>query len=226
MAFLIIVIALVAAWWFLSSHDSEATKIVLKEKNRTDDQKKVIRYFLNDGCGAKRMSDSEYDAMVREALNKFDFKKRALDKIGLDESELQEIAPVTFEGYDFGKSWCCLGADNLWRSSCYQVSWLFFSATQVYMYQYTLNMDCDEKKERTDEYFYKDITNFSSVTETEEVNDKYDAKKKIWTKRNVDSTKFAVVVPGDKLFCAMTQSDEAERSINGMKAKLREKKNA
>lgn len=225
MFILLVIVAVIAAWWFLSSHDSEAVKIALKEKNRSDNQKKVIRYFLNEGCGAKRMSDSEYDTMVHTVVSQFDFKKRALNKIGLDESELQEIAPVTFEGYSFKKAWARRGDDNLWRSSCYQVSWLFFSATQVYMYQYTLNMDCDEKRERTDEYFYKDITNFSSVTETEEVHDKYDKAKKTWTKVNVDSTQFAIVVPGDKLYCAMTQSDEAERSISGMKAKLREKKN-
>lgn len=221
---LIIIIALVAAWWFLSSHDSEAAKVAMKEKSRTEDQKKVIRYFLNEGCGAKRMSDSEYDAMVLNAVNHFDFKKRALDKIGLDESELQEIAPVTFEGYRFNKAWGRRGEDNKWRSSCYQISWLFFSATQVYLYQYTLNMDCDDKKEGTDEYFYKDITNFSTATETEEIRSEYDEKAKIWKKENVETTQFSLVVPGDKLYCAMEPTEENERSIKGMKAKLREKK--
>lgn len=226
MFFLILIIALVAAWWFLGSHDSEAVKIAIKEKSRTDDQKKVIRYFLNEGCGAKRMSDSEYDAMVRKAVNSFDFKKRALAKIGLDEDELQEIAPVTFEGYKFDKAWGRKGDDNLWRSSCYQITWLFFSATQVYMYQYTLNMDCDDKKESTDEYFYKDITNFSTSTETEEMRSEYDKNAKIWKKENVETSKFSLVVPGDKLYCAMEPNEESERSIKGMKAKLREKKNA
>ncbi len=226
MIVLIIIVAAVAAWWFLSSHDSEATKIALKEKRRTEEQKKVIRYFLNDGCGAKRMKDSEYDSMVANAINSMDFKKRALNKIGLDESELQEVAPVSFQGYRFNKAWGRRGEDGKWRSSCFQVSWLFFSSTQVYMYQYTLNMDCDDKKESTDEYFYKDITNFSTASETEEVQTEWDKKAQIWKKENVETTQFSLVVPGDKLFCAMEPSEENERSIKGMKAKLREKKGA
>ena len=227
MVVLIIIVVAVAAWWFLSSHDSEATKIALKEKRRSEDQKKVIRYFLNEGCGAKRMKDSEYDEMVLKAINSMDFKQRALSKIGLDESELQEVAPVSFRGYCFNnRAWGRKGEDGKWRSSCFQVSWLFFSSTQVYMYQYTLNMDCDDKKESTDEYFYKDITNFSTASETEEVQTEWDKKNKVFKKENVETTQFSLVVPGDKLYCAMEPSEENERSIKGMKAKLREKKGA
>ena len=52
-----------------------------------ENQKKVIRYFCNDdGCFSKRMKDEEYDAMVRNVLNSMDFKQKALNKIGLDES--------------------------------------------------------------------------------------------------------------------------------------------
>ncbi len=225
MVFFILIIVAVAAYCFLGNHDTAATKAALKAKQRNDDQKKVIRYFLNDGCLSKHISDQEYSQMVKSALAKFDFKQRALDKIGLDESELQEIDPVHFEGYQFKKAYGRLGKDKLWRSSKYQVSWLFFSATQVYLYQYTLNMDCDEKKENTEEYFYKDITNFSTSTETEEVF-VYDKKKKKDVLENVDTSQFALVVPGDKLYCSMKQSDENERAIKGMKAKLREKKNA
>ena len=35
-----------------------------------------------------------------------------------------------------------------------------------------------------------------------------------------------LVVPGDKFYCSMEQNDYTERAIQGMKAKLREKKNA
>lgn len=224
MVLLIIIVAVIIAWYFLGSHDTAATKEALKLKKRDNDQKKVIRYFLNDGCGSKRISDQEYDSMVDAALAKFDFKKRALGKIGLDESELQEIAPVNFGGYRYEKAYGRQGSDNLWRSSCYQISWLFFSANQVYMYQYTLNMDCDEKRETTEEYFYKDITNFSTSTDTEEVR-VYDKKAKRDTLTNVDITRFALVVPGDKMWCAINQNEANERPVQGMKAKLREKKN-
>lgn len=224
MVFLILIIAIIAIYCFVGNHDTAATKAALKLKKRNDEQKKAIRYFLNDGCLSKRIKDHEYESMISAVLSKFDFKQRALDKIGLDESELQEIAPVNFEGYDFKGAYGREGEDGLWRSSKYQVSWLFFSASQVYLYQYTLNMDCDDKKEATEEYFYRDITNFSTSTETNEVKT-WDKKAKKETLKNVDSSCFALTVPGDKMDCAIKQTDDNERAIKGMKAKLREKKN-
>lgn len=119
------------------------------------------------------------------------------------------------------------GKDRKWRSSAYQISWIFFSDTQVYVYQYTFNMDEDGKKESTEEYFYKDITNFSTSSDTveKEVLEKVSCKgEATYTRKNVDSNRFAMVVPGDKFYCSMEQSDYTERAIQGMKAKLREKK--
>ncbi len=88
-------------------------------------------------------------------------------------------------------------------------------------------MDEDGKKESTEEYFYKDITNFSTSSDTieKEVLDKINCKgEAVYTRKNVDSNRFAIVVPGDKFYCSMEQSDYTERAIQGMKAKLREKK--
>lgn len=120
-----------------------------------------------------------------------------------------------------------MGKDRVWRSSAYQISWIFFSDTQVYVYQYTFNMDEDGKKEATEEYFYKDITNFSTVSDSveKEVVDKVSCTgKTTYVRKSVDSNRFALVVPGDKFYCSMEQSDYTERAIQGMKAKLREKK--
>lgn len=185
------------------------------------DQKAVIRYFLVDGCLRKKMSDAEYDAFV--AKNIPDLKQKGMDKIGLDEDQLKEIEPVHFEGFVFDNdSYQKKGADNKWRSSKYEVSWLFFSDTQVYLYKKTISFDEKKEKEATEEYFYKDITNFSTVSESKEVK-QVDKNGKEATV-NVDTTQFKLVVPGDSFFCAMTQSDYAESAIQGMKAKLREKK--
>ncbi|MDE5787377.1 MAG: hypothetical protein K2H79_02390, partial [Bacteroidaceae bacterium] len=85
--------------------------------------------------------------------------------------------------------------------------------------------DEDGRKEKTEEYFYKDITNFSTSSETNEVA-QYDKKEDKTVLVNVDENRFAVTVPGDKFYCSLEQSDYTERAIQGMKAKLREKKNA
>ena len=226
MVVVLIIVAAVVAWYFLGNHDTKATKEALKLKERNADQKKVIRYFLNNGCVSKHISDQEYQKMLDRRLAQFDFRKMALDKIGLDESELQEIAAVTFHDWLVDKTtYGRQGKDYKWRYSGYQVSWLFFSSTQVYLYQYTLYMDCDEKKEVTNEYFYKDITSFNTSSDTVEVR-YYDTKKKKDVLKNVDATRFCLVVPGDKMYCAMQQTPESERAVQAMKTKLREKKNA
>jgi len=202
-------------------------------KGRKPDQQKVIRYFVEGGgCLSSGMKDEEYDAMVQAIARGTDWRKKALDKVGVDESQVKEIEPVHFEGYRFdegGNYYARKGKDGLWRSSKYQMTWLFFSSTQVYVWQYTFNMDEDGRKERTEEYFYKDITNFSTSSDTvekpdvlEKVNCKGDAT---FGRVNIETSEFTIVVPGDKFRCAMKQSDDAERAVQGMKAKLREKKN-
>jgi hypothetical protein len=201
-------------------------------KGRTPDQQKVIKYFYGaGGCLSAGLKDEEYESMVKAKLNSIDFKQKALDKIGLDESEVSEITPVTFSGYNFDSknAYARRGKDGVWRSSQYQVSWIFFSATQVYVYQYTFNMDEEGKKESTEEYFYKDITNFSTSSDTveKEAVDKVNCSgKATYSRYNVETNRFALIVPGDKFYCSMEQNDYSERAIQGMKAKLREKKNA
>lgn len=225
----IIIIAIVALWvWWKKTHYNDSEWVKNRIKGRNDDQKAVIRYFCNDpACLSKKpISDQEYDSMIASVLSKNDYKQKAINKIGLDESEIREIEPVHFEGFVYDtQSLYKRGEDGLDRSSKYQVTWIFFSATQVYLYQNTFNMDEDGKKERTEEYFYKDITNFSTVSETEEVAS-YDPKQAKDVLVNMDTTKFSLVVPGDKLFCSMQQNEYTENSIKGMKAMLREKKNA
>jgi len=186
---------------------------------KTPDQVKVLKYFLKpEGCMSKNMSDDEYFSMViakRDALN---LKARALGKIGLDEDELQEIPPVMFEGFTFQDAWAKKRANGNWVSSSYQISWLFFSTTQVYLYQYVIYMDEDKKREYSEEYFYKDVTNFSTRSETEK------AKGTLGNSIEVETTKFALVVPGATLTVAVEGSKNFEDAIQAMKQKLREKK--
>jgi hypothetical protein len=201
-------------------------------KGRTPEQQDVIKYFLkSEGCFSKNMTDGAYETLVRNRINSGNFKQKALDKIGLDESQVNEIPPVYFEGYLFDekKGLAKAGKDHEWRSSIYQISYLFFSNTQVYVYQYTFNMDEDGKKEATEEYFYKDITNFSTSSDTVERPVTVEkggclGKKTELVRKTIDVEKFALVVPGDKFYCSLSKKDDTEGVIQAMKAKLREKK--
>lgn len=228
MVTLLIIIVIVGLYiWYRTTTYNDSEWVKQRIQGRDMNQTATIRYFCNEpACLRKKpISDSEYDEMVQFVLNSFNFRQKALDKIGLDEDELKELEPVHFEGFLFDKnSLSKQGEDNKWRSSKYQVSWLFFSTTQVFLYQYTFNMDEDGKKEATEEYFYKDITNFSTSSDTVETS-VYNKDTNRNELVNVDSNRFAITVPGDKFYCSLEQSDYTERAIQGMKALLRDKKN-
>ena len=202
------------------SSDPNAQLIQSARVGKNEEQRKVIEYFLKqEGCLSKNMTDDEYLALVRRKRDSLNLKQKALSKIGLDEEELQEIPPIMFEGFTFKNAWSKRRANGNWVSSAYQVSWLFFSSTEVYIYQYTMNMDEDKKSESTEEYFYRDVTSFNTRTETENAKDIHG------NKIEVESNKFAIIVPGATLCVALDDTNgDFEAAIQGMKQKLREKK--
>lgn len=198
-------------------------------KGRNAEQQKVIKYFYGaGGCMASGLKDPDFDAIVLNKITSTDWKQKALNKIGLDESQVNEIDPVFFHYFVFdSKSLVIRGKDRKWRSSKYQLSYILFSSVQIYVYQYTFNLDSDEKNERTEEYFYKDITNFSTSTNTiekEALEKNNCGGAPVFSRTQVETNEFAIIVPGDKFLCAMDANEASERAIQGMKAKLREKK--
>ena len=192
-------------------------------RGATPDQKTAINYFIpNTGCSALfgSVKDEDYDVVIKNLIASSNSYKKALDKIGLDESELKEIPPVTFYGYeesDFSKS----NLDGTFRSNLYTITHIFFSSTQVYMYKLTLNTMKNDKQERTEEYFYKDVTNFSTVSDTIEsvqFGGFFGGPKRV----SVDLQRFSLIVPGDKFTVAVY--GDIDQSVKAMKNKLREKK--
>lgn len=214
--FLLIIAAIV---YYVNVYNSPNARAVRKlTQGKTMEQAKTIEYFCRTGCMAKTISDNEYLEMVRRKRDSMNFKQKALSKIGLDEEEVSEISPAMFEGFVYKNAYAKQNASGKWVSSAYQVSWIFFSSTQVYLYSYTFNMDEDKKNERTDEFFYKDVTSFSTLSESDI------AHGLSGNTFEVTSEQFAMVVPGDKLFMAMGDVQNADGIIQAMKQKLREKK--
>ena len=216
---LIIIIIVAAIVWYSKVYNSPNARAVRQlTQGKNEEQTKTIEYFCKEGCMTKTISDEEYLDMVRRKRDSMNFKQKALDKIGLDEEEVSEISPAMFEGFVYKNAYAKQNASGKWVSSTYQVSWIFFSSTQVYLYSYTFNMDEDKKNERTDEFFYKDVTSFSTLSESDT------AHGLGGNTFEVTSEQFAMVVPGDKLFMAMGDIQNADAIIQGMKQKLREKK--
>ncbi|MBQ8741951.1 MAG: hypothetical protein IJZ03_01130 [Clostridia bacterium] len=205
----------------------EYTQLIAQKKSylkgATAEQKKAINYFIPEtGCKGffGKVKDADYDAVVEATVAAANTFQRAIDKIGLDESELKEIPPVTLYGYEdsaFSKT----TEDGTYRSNLYSVTHLFFSSTQVYMYQIILNTMKNERKERTEEYFYKDITNFSTSSDTIEAL-QYKGCLGAPNRVSIEIQRFALIVPGDKFSCA-TYGD-IDQQVKAMKNKLREKK--
>jgi hypothetical protein len=223
--------------------------IKAKLVGHTEEQQQAILYFENGtgGClGKKACTDAEYDAMVKAKLSNTATKEQALDKLGIDIDQVKEIEPVRLEGWNYEEKRTKIGAvdnilrssgyaelrtkrgaDNILRSSGYQVTWLFFSSSQVYAYQYQFTMDDDKKNVTTEEFFYRDITSFSTKSKTVEYA-LYKGggcigmpKKEIKTE---DVDIFSLSVAGNSFTSAMTQSDDTTKSIRAMQQKLREKK--
>lgn len=110
-----------------------------------------------------RPTDEEIDAAVTSQLK--DMKTRALRKLGVDEDEVSEIAPITFDGYVYNKALIKQGKDGKYRSSKYQAVMFFFSSNEVHCFTYDFSIVESSQKESTDVYFYKDIVSVSTQTE-------------------------------------------------------------
>ena len=201
-------------------------------KGRSEDQQQIIHYFCDErGCLSKGIPDSDFDANKVRQISALNLKQKALNKLGIDEDQVKEVDPICLEGPVYKNStYRRRGADRGYRYSAYQVTYVFCSSDQVYAYQYTINLDSDEKKERAEEYFYKDITNFTTIDDTEEFEfevTKGGCKPSTENERfKVNTNIFKIAVPGDAFECSMISNSEIEGQIQALKAKLREKKNS
>lgn len=215
------------------NNNNQLINVQALKQGRTKEQCAIIDYFTaNGGCmGPKPMSDEQFMKILKDKIVSLGIDNKSLNKLGIDIDEVQEIQPVTFAGYDFAnqKSLAKRCNDGKWRCSGYQITKIYFSDKQIYFYQYSFDLTNDSVFEFTDEYFYKDVTNFSSGLETVE--------KAVFNSaggcmgagiaqkfEQVQYSSFRLVVPGDIKKCSMNTSDEIETAIRGMKSKLREKK--
>jgi hypothetical protein len=176
--------------------------------------------FLIYSKTSGRPTDSEIDQICSEHVK--GLKGQALNKIGLDEDQVKEADPITFDGYYYKnvRSGCLYqtGKDKIVRSSTYEAVMFFFSAEQVYCYEYRFSIVADEKQETTEEYFYRDIV--AAATKSETVTYKVDGKDE-----NFNYEKFTLTTSGGtSISASILDMGNADRSIKGMKNLLRNKK--
>ena len=165
------------------------------------------------------VSDSDYDNSVKGYIS--NLKPQALNKLGVDESEVSEVPPIILSGYDFGEDVEKVkqGDDGRWRSNIYKVILLFFSHHELHGYTLKFNTLRDARNEGTDVYFYQDIVSVSTLSKTVEA--KVDGKEiKV---KNIET--FEITTKGGtSLTVNLSDSSQGEESVNAMRALLREKK--
>lgn len=163
------------------------------------------------------VTDEEYDASVASELN--GLQAKALNKLGVDEDEVKEIDPISFDGYVYrGISEAKKGKDGLWRTNKYEAVMLFFSENEVHCYTYNFDTISQKHTEATDVYFYKDIVTVSTASDTVKVLD-----NGIDTDFEYEYFKLTTA-GGTTLSVSLRDTGNAQRSINAMRALLKTKK--
>lgn len=197
------------------------------------------------GCFSK--SDAIWDMTdycnhVQVTVNALNLKQRAIEKIGLDESQISEIPPVVLSSFVFKnanvkKLFCKSEESNIkgeYRnvSNQYSVTWIFFSATQIYTYTYTFDTMSDDSWEYTRDFFYSDITCIRTEHEVEErIYSRSKGCGLFFWKKNVEYfhnnrhwDTLQITVPNDFYSFTCKTTDTIEQSIQAAKAMIREKK--
>ena len=152
-----------------------------------------------------------------------------MDKIGLDESEISEISPICLSSYVFDDDAWVKVEGNIAVSSQYCVSWIFFSATQMYTYSYTFDMTSDNTWEVTNDFFYQDITCFTTENKLverimTETGKGCFGKGESSYKQNYIVDTLKITVPGTSYIVSMRDAGAQAQSIQPAKAMLRERK--
>lgn len=188
-------------------------------QGKTNAQRIAYEYFYKEpGCLSSKPSDQDYNNLVQNRLKELNTQDRALEKLGVDIDQVNEISPVNFHGYDLDEGPYLRQNSGEWVTPRYEFIWVFFSDSQIYIYHCSFNMFNNGIDESTQEYFYKDVTSFKTATYK---------PKNAPQDTDIRYEKFSIIVPGDSVSVSMTGTEENSTSIvNGMKQKLREKKNS
>lgn len=154
------------------------------------------------------------DAEVRDFA--FRVEEKALEHLCVDEDEVAEADPITFEQYVFGDGIAAVAdvTDGKWRSEKYKVVKLYFSAHEMHCYVCEFSLTEPKTTYSTKVYFYKDI--ISIFTEAEE------------TKQGTASFAYDVIklttAGGTTFTLGVNEGEETLKSLRALKSLLRSKK--
>ena len=168
--------------------------------------------------------DQEFDSFYARTVAQMNLRQTAMNKIGIGVEQIADIEPFFIYGalLNGAQDWYRKDANGVIRADHNEITWLFFSKDQVYLYNIKFRLTNGKRVETTQEFFYTDIVSVTIASETVSVDKRncidYDVTEAI------DVERFKLIVPGDKMDFAFTTTDGVTRSIQLMKNKIREKK--
>ena len=136
--------------------------------------------------------------------------------LGIDQTEVEEIRPIMFEGYQFNgaKMFRQDYRDKIYRTDIYEKAVIFFTKNELHMYKVSLNAIEEKKTETTNVYFYEDIV---SVSTEQEFYKHYN--------QNIEYMSFKLTTRGgNAASVALKGNNDIQRSVNAMRAMIKEKK--
>ena len=208
------------AWRAVGAH-LDTPELKKEYKDKTEDEKKALRYFKAYYNLPLSISDGEYEEMIARTLPSEELKEIGMDNMGIEEADIKLSKPIAFRSYVYDQGTLAIkGQDESWRSNDPQHTWLFFGKHQIYVYSASMLMDKSIKQQSTQEIFYKDITSIrTEQLSMEKVDGNVVYRMYLY--------KFTILFSGDSLSLTLPiLTDENDKKIRAMRNLLRETKHS
>ena len=186
-------------------------------------------------AASKTVKDEEIDAMLASEMEKLEHN--ALNKLGLEKDEISYADPIKFCGWNYSDSTGSrnisdktiddlddkCGKDEKWRSPVAELHFFAFSENTVHYYCKYISLVSDTNREKTEEYFYKDIV--SVRTDTKVISRWDSSKKEVDSSKKIKINTFDITTSGGVgIACSVYDSNIAESAVNAMRSLLKQKK--
>lgn len=169
----------------------------------------------------KLMTDEEYEKIVKEKIESMDMISLGLKRLGLDGSQIEEIKPIVLTDKAMTDTSLRVynKTDGTLHSSTQCVTLLYFTDSQMFVYKIQFDMCCNEQKEWMSEFFYEDICDISTHVEKSVLTVSEEQKIEYST------VEFEIIASNSSIGFVLQGDDANIGSIQGMKQKIRDKRN-
>ena len=210
--------------------------------NLMDESQKKCYNYINDcfagkgGCfggGGSGVSDEEFDRIILGKIESMELNERSKQVINIDSDQIKEIDSLHIAGYagyedDKDYKYIFLGKDRKVRNRFYDTTYIHFGEYQLYIYYCRIDSLTDNREETTNEFFYKDITNIEKIVRLRQ----WSKEMKSGCLGGTTDVKQIAVYRGFTIFVPNSGYSKytifqpgIDESIDGMIAKIRDKKN-